>query len=214
MRTFILSTVIIIPVLAPYNLYASDVRVDCDGGYTYNTCAESNPSGAYTSGCPTFGVTNTVDRQKCATLNVKWWRGLGFYSCDTCVSGATIKVKDETISSCGVHYTYCECTTTCSTTSWVSLRTGYESRKYCNVCSQSTQYQCAAGYYGSSSNGTSGCTQCPTWTDVYTTSAKTTQVRGTSAAGATAITGCYVAAGTYYDTTGTLKTTGNCAYKS
>ncbi|MDE6250836.1 MAG: hypothetical protein K2M34_04375 [Alphaproteobacteria bacterium] len=122
-------------------------------------------------------------------------------------------------------YTYCKknCnSTTCASTGWAAKGTGYQTRIYrsCSAtgtsgtCNSSTQYQCAAGYYGTTTNGTSGCTQCPTWTGVYTTSGKTTLVRGTSNAGATAITGCYVAAGTYYDTSGTFKTTGNCNYAS
>lgn len=214
MRIFILITLIASYAIVPHNLLAFEVRIECDGGHTYDTCAESNPDGTYPAGCPTFGVTDTNERALCRTHNIRWWRGLGFYSCDACVSGATLQVRDETINSCGVHYNYCACNTTCVSTDWAALRTGYESRKQCNACQQSTQYRCAAGYYGSSSNGTSGCTQCPTWTGVYTTSAKTTLARGTSSAGATTITGCYIVAGTYYDTSGTLKTTGNCTYKS
>ncbi|MDE6250262.1 MAG: hypothetical protein K2M34_01340 [Alphaproteobacteria bacterium] len=108
--------------------------------------------------------------------------------------------------------------TTCASTAWTAKGTGYQTRiaRSCSAtgasgnCTSKTEYRCAAGYYGSSSNGTSGCTQCPTWTGVYTDSAKTTVARGTSNAGATAINGCYVAAGTYYDASGTFKTTGNC----
>ncbi|MCM1294222.1 MAG: hypothetical protein NC311_01515 [Muribaculaceae bacterium] len=68
---------------------------------------------------------------------------------------------------------------------------------------------CSAGNYASADT----CVPCPEWTGVYTTSALTTIVRGTSAAGATAITGCYGVAGTYYDTTGTFSTTGQCKYQ-
>ena len=131
--------------------------------------------------------------------------------------------SDQAPSSGRYNYTYCtkNCnSTTCAPTSWTALRTGYETRtnRTCSAtgtsgtCNSTTQYRCAAGYYGSSTNGTSGCTQCPQWSGVYTNSGKTTLARGTSSAGTTAITGCYVAPGTYYDATGTFKTTSNCAY--
>ncbi|MDE6250261.1 MAG: hypothetical protein K2M34_01335 [Alphaproteobacteria bacterium] len=114
--------------------------------------------------------------------------------------------------------------TTCASTAWTAKGEGYETRIYrtCSAtgtsgtCNSTTQYRCAAGYWGSSTNGTSGCSRCPEWTSpikTYTTSAKTTYVRGTSDTGnTTAITGCYVVAGTYYDATGTLKTTDKCKY--
>ncbi len=123
-------------------------------------------------------------------------------------------------------YKYTKCVkncqaSNCASDNWRALRTGYETRTYrsCSAtgtsgtCNASTQYQCAAGYWGSSSNGTSGCNPCPEWKNVFANSARTTKVYGTSNAGATAITGCYVKPGTYYDATGTFKTSGNCQYK-
>lgn len=74
-------------------------------------------------------------------------------------------------------------------------------------------YRCETGYYGKPTDAKSGCSQCPTWSGVYTNSALTTSARGTSYAGATAITECYVASGTYYDATGTFKISGKCEYK-
>ncbi|MCM1294145.1 MAG: hypothetical protein NC311_01115 [Muribaculaceae bacterium] len=129
---------------------------------------------------------------------------------DDCNSGyGCVNAKCVKCTSCS------NCT---SDTSWSAYGTGYQRITYrtcaCNgTCNTSYSYRCAAGYYGSSTNGTSGCTQCPTWTGVYTTSAKTTLVRGTSAAGATAITGCYISTGTDYDVTGTFKLTDVCPYK-
>ena len=64
----------------------------------------------------------------------------------------------------------------CTSTNWAAYGTGYQYRtlKTCNgttgVCSSSTAYRCAAGYYGSSSNGTSGCTRCPSQYGAYGTS--------------------------------------------
>lgn len=67
------------------------------------------------------------------------------------------------------------------------------------------EYRCAAGYYGNA-KGTSvynltGCNQCPSG--------------GTSAAGATVITGCYLPSGTTgSDSTGTYTYTSNCYYSN
>lgn len=100
------------------------------------------------------------------------------------------------------------CTGCTSDTSWSSAGTGYMKKVTrtcdCGVCSESTAYQCANGYWGSSTNGTSGCSQCPTWKKVYTDEVRKTEVRGYSTAGVTGMTGCYIIPGTYYDETGTF----------
>ena len=69
----------------------------------------------------------------------------------------------------------------CQDDLWTAYGTGYQKRitRTCNglyACNQTTQYQCAAGYYGSSTNGTSGCTACP--------------CSGTSSAGSTSVSSC------------------------
>ncbi|MDE6250146.1 MAG: hypothetical protein K2M34_00730 [Alphaproteobacteria bacterium] len=108
------------------------------------------------------------------------------------------------------------CTDCTSDTNWVSFAAGYQKKTTatCNagVCTKTTAYQCAQGYYGSSTNGTSGCARCPTWTGVYSDSAKTKAVTGYSAAGITAITGCMILPGTYYDVTGTFNMGNPCTY--
>lgn len=91
-------------------------------------------------------------------------------SCTSCPSGYTLKTK--TIADCCIEYKYGACIGNCSstcgnnTTEWSTVKAGYETRvyEYCSgstTCTKKTQYRCAAGYYGSSSNGTSGCTSCP-----------------------------------------------------
>lgn len=73
---------------------------------------------------------------------------------------------------------------------------------------------CNIGYYNPRNTSTSDCIQCPEWSRVYTNSARTTLARGTTkTTNATAITECYVAAGTYYDVTGTFKISSNCEYE-
>lgn len=76
------------------------------------------------------------------------------------------------------------------------------------------QKYCATGFYGTTSDGTTGCAQCPTWSGVYTNSSKTTLARGTSTSGEnTVIVDCYISYGTYYDATGEFELKGTCYYK-
>lgn len=157
------------------------------------------------------------------------------HDCISCKPGYTY--KNTAVESCtdgtltlgggynGPAIPHCECIcNNCTSTDWTnSSKTGYQSRTVAEcecssgtaTCNKTPEYQCAAGYYGSSSNGTSGCNPCPEWTGVYTNSARTISARGTtSSAGATTITKCHVISGTYYDVTGTFKTSGNCPYKN
>ena len=99
----------------------------------------------------------------------------------------------------------------CTSTNWLSYNTGYQRRtvKTCNVstgnCSSTYEYRCAAGWYGSSSNGTSGCTRCPDLNGVY----------GSSTAGSKYITSCYIPSNTVMsDATGSMVFTNNCYYPS
>ena len=62
----------------------------------------------------------------------------------------------------------------------------------------SCAWSCKAGYYGSSLNGTTGCTRCPE--------------NGNSNAGTTSVTGCYVTSGS--DATGSCIYTQNCYYSN
>lgn len=71
---------------------------------------------------------------------------------------------------------------------------------------------CSAGTY-SATTGASSCTKCPSAMNIYTDVAKTTLATGTSSAGATAQSSCYLPAGTYYDAMGTFVIeTSMCTY--
>ena len=77
---------------------------------------------------------------------------------------------------------------TCGTGSWVHHATGYQRQDNttfnsteCRCDPVSTAYRCAANYYGSSTNGSTGCTPCP--------------FSGTSPAGTTTVGGCTCTAG-------------------
>ena len=96
------------------------------------------------------------------------------------------------IGACGGNVPDCYCCglTACGT--WPS----------CTACS------CAAGYYG---NGVT-CTPCPNINAANGWNPST--IVGTSAAGATLITDCYIPGGTagISDGTGTFTASGNCSY--
>lgn len=83
----------------------------------------------------------------------------------------------------------------CNSTDWGPHITGYESRTTATClagsCRKSVSYRCAAGYYGNFLVGATGCTQCPSQYNVT----------GTSEAGSTSITDCYIPAGTTFSTT-------------
>ncbi len=208
---------------------------DVSGCYSY-TCSEAAVYNWYDNRSPS-GLNCNDSAVTCVHYSDA---PTGVASCISCPAGYVLENVSGNIAACSEtadavanhdygsfgSYNYNKCTRNCQTSNcasddWRALRTGYETRTYrsCSAtgtsgtCNASTQYQCAAGYWGSSSNGTSGCNPCPEWQNVFANSARTTKVYGTSAAGATSITGCYVVAGTYYDATGTFKTSGNCQYK-
>ncbi len=84
-------------------------------------------------------------------------------TCPQCVAGArrVANTVDTSICTELTYYT-CTCTTT-GTTDWADSATGYQSRKAHNSsCEVVDVYRCAAGYYGKSTDGKTGCTRCPT----------------------------------------------------
>lgn len=86
----------------------------------------------------------------------------------------------------------------CVSTDWTSPLSGYQVRtkkEYNNgTCQSSPEFRCASGWYGSPSTVGSGCTKCPTSNGVAGV---------TAGPGFTAITNCFLPAGTAFsDTTG------------
>ncbi len=164
------------------------------------------------SRCPELGVGATAI---CNGYDTVYIENFAFTHCDACKSGYKLTSATRPIAGtqCQITFGTCEqdCTgcSNCNTTSWANLRTGYQSRTYatcnCNTCTRTTEYRCAAGYYGTSTNGTSGCSRCPSSGGVY----------GSSAAGSTVITACYLPSGTTgSDSTGTFTYTNNCYYSN
>lgn len=80
-----------------------------------------------------------------------------------------------------------------------------------NICTITTTARCQKGYYGTAKlnnlqTSCSGCTACPSSGGIAGT---------TSGPSATAITECYIPAGTKSsDSTGSFEYTGNCYYKN
>ena len=108
----------------------------------------------------------------------------------------------------------CVCLNCTSDTSYTDAGTGYQKKvkRSCDcssgtaTCVATTVYQCAVGYYGSSTNGTSGCTRCPASGGVYGT---------TASAGSSSITSCYIPSGSNLsDSTGSGTYTGDCYYSN
>ena len=132
----------------------------------------------------------------------------GVISCNSCNTGTRTKKTFQVRSNCTATYYTCECPSSCKTTDWAAGNTGYQTRTVCNTstCTTTTEYRCAVGYYGSSTNGTSGCTKCPTSGGISGT---------TAAAGSTSITSCYLPSGSNFsETSGSGTYTGNCYYKN
>lgn len=151
-------------------------------------------------------------------------------SCKTCPSGYSLEFTDtgwtyndfcynpdreEELKDIALEVYVCkkDCVscTNCTTTGWVAAGAGYQKSTVgdcqCDgTCKYTTNYQCAVGYYGRSTNGTTGCTRCPSSGGVYGTTAN---------AGSTSITSCYIPANTAMtDGTGEYVFTSNCYYKN
>lgn len=128
------------------------------------------------------------------------------FSCNGCKSGYA--AVDQTLAlspTCTITYKTCSkscpgCSNCTSDTSWSAAGTGYQRKANrtcnCGTCNTSYQYRCAAGYYGTTYNGTSGCTRCPN--------------NGNSSAGTTSVTGCCISSGA--DTTGSYSYSPKCCY--
>lgn len=140
-------------------------------------------------------------------------------SCSSCLSGAELSTAFWSSTVCQKNsFSYSDCVKSCpdctnciSDTTWTRVTTlsPYEKKTTrtcnCGTCVENTAYRCAVGYYGSSTNGTSGCTRCPRDEGGN---------YGTSPAGSTVVTACYIASGqTFTDATGTGSYVGNCSYK-
>lgn len=153
---------------------------------------------------------------RCATSSTNCYGDYKVLTCNSCNSGYTRTKQTTAVSGCDNTVTFYTCIsnssdggdnscngtcTDCNSTSWTSVTTGYQQQTTatCNtntcVCSKSTSYRCASGYYKTANIlcqfGTSnctGCSPCPTHS--------ASGVSGSSGAGTTAATGCYITTAT------------------
>ena len=139
--------------------------------------------------------------------------------CTECQTGYELT---STSTTCGVlTIPYNKCQTTCadctdctSDTSWTTAEDSSglviisHQQKIirtcdCGTCIETPEYRCAAGYYGTPTSLSDGCYRCPSSGVVY----------GTSAAGSTEITSCYMPSETSMtDDSGTFQFTSDCYY--
>ena len=164
------------------------------------------------------------------TANCGSWSGCAAgYQSRTCVA---TDCSTSTQYQCAAGYTGSpsSCSsgcTACTTGAWGAWSDypaiGYGWRTRSNAsCGTDIEYRCAAGWYRTNSGTApscapvpycSGCTQCP---DINASNGwSPNTIYGTSAAGATAITGCYIPSGTtgISDETGTFTADNNCLHQ-
>lgn len=175
--------------------------------------------------CTASGISYAAPTCRTGTCVGKQWledkqtfQCTGSCTCNTvtyvCAGGGSGLLGCFNDSDCGTgyicqNYNCVACTgcSDCNNVSWTAYSTGYQRQTNatcnCNTCTKTYTYRCAPGYYGTTSNGTSGCSRCPTENNIT----------GTSAAGATARTSCYIASGTSFnETSGQGTYAGNSYY--
>jgi len=136
---------------------------------------------------------------------------LSEYTCDK-PSLCTTSQSSCTPQACECTKKQQECPEECPSTSWGAHDTGYQKR--CNTNTYQCEYRCAAGYYGSSTDGTSGCESCPTYLASSGISLKPSVHNGSSIAGATQKNQCYIPTNTKFnETKGSGIYSDNCYYK-
>ena len=136
-----------------------------------------------------------------------------FMFCNSCTGGRVpTSVTSPSNGYCD-RITTADCCVQCSNctsdTNWVNAGTGYMRRasRTCSCsgsCNTTYVYACATGYYGHSTNGTSGCTKCPTPSNnAYVTTVVTREE--------TTVSDCYIPAGfPTSDSSGSYSYTANC----
>lgn len=130
-------------------------------------------------------------------------------SCESCKEGAYY-MKQESTEHCDKRFYYYTCSIctkcdTCVSEDWTNSSPGYQykTNASCNestcTCTKTTSYRCASNYYGTSTNGSTGCSACPD--------------NGKSDPGSETIDSCYKSSGTQFsDTYGNFYYTETCHY--
>lgn len=176
----------------------------------FSTVGTSNAVQCSFSACE-YGSGGNVLLDCADTRSMGCIDGEEIFTCDSCYSGSVRTSVTGYGASCSYTYYVCEetctgCTNCTDDVSWSSFGTGYQkyTERYCdcNTCNETTSYRCANGYYGTTLNGSTGCSACVPF--------------GTSTAGSNSlITSCYLPT-TYAgaDPTGTFSYSQNCYYSN
>lgn len=151
---------------------------------------------------------------------ISYGNAFGATTISRCCSGTTC--SNSYIEGCKSCLTNLDCggasgCTNCDSTDWAATGTaGYESKinAACMIltgqCTKTTEYRCAETYYGTSTDGKTGCTRCPSSKDGGLGDG---DPYGNSDAGTTDITGCYIPAGDEIcDATGCFDVIADCYY--
>ena len=144
--------------------------------------------------------------------------------CNATLNRQLTKKKTFSVSQCSqtttITYELCTlCTQSCSgctsDTTWTSTGTAGIEKKVkrecqCGNCASDIEYRCRAGYYGSPTSATKGCTKCPNSEEG---GAGTGEI-GQTIPGATKITQCFIEKGMEVcDATGCFDYVDDCYYK-
>lgn len=159
--------------------------------------------------CPSYSVATEGPNSGCPVSSTCYQTvGSGtirkIQTCSFCSSGYTLVSHNVTLECTDLTYHTCECTNGCIEQDWTTITTGYQRKTTCPKCVATYQYRCASGYYGTTSNGTSGCSPCPSISNAGPRS---------DAGSNDTITSCYLPNGSRpQDGTGTFVLSDDCYY--
>lgn len=139
----LLTTAIIILPVSTFADYTCEPRTGCStGGLSYGStdyCTAGQTTECYyITGPATQGYIN---------------------KCTACVPARTL-TQEKPGDCTNITATRCTCTNGCTDVTWTTsgMATGYEYSIQCgSTCDTSRKYRCAADYYGTTTNGTTGC---------------------------------------------------------
>lgn len=159
-----------------------------------STCTSASPSWGSTDYCSSGHKSECWYVEGVTTGYVK--------SCTACSGNRTLKSTRAGMCS-NLKYTECVCSNNCKDIEWTAGNEGYEYSVTCGAdCDTTRKYRCAKNWYGTSTNGTSGCNRC--WEAAGAV---------TKAAGSTSPTDCYIPSGTAFsDSSGKGRYTADCYY--
>lgn len=176
------------------------------GSATCTVDLTSVPSGYLTTGGPNFDLSYCSGTETYYACNSELGTSGVCYSykkCTGCKSGYTKTTQSSSISGCGT----------------ITTNRCYDPNCYAGTYKNTSGscISCSVGTYSDSTNASS-CTTCPALSGAYGDSARSKAVNvangyvTTAGTGSKSINDCYIKYASYYDTSGTFKFGGTCAY--